>query len=65
LKFPIIPPQVNGATGFLKKQLESKKLRKFPIIPPQVNGATVESPCPRVHPYRVSNYSAPSEWGDK
>ncbi len=40
-EFPMIPPQVNGATR--KEGLWSQGCRKFPMIPPQVNGATVTS----------------------
>ncbi len=37
----------------------------FPIIPPQVNGATPENRMPFLgQTVLVSNYSAPSEWGD-
>ncbi len=48
-------------------KLESGQLEEFPIIPPQVNGAT---PSGGIHAFllshsiTVSNYSAPSEWGD-
>jgi hypothetical protein len=38
IKFPIIPPQVNGATGVRFYQFFQDM--EFPIIPPQVNGAT-------------------------
>jgi hypothetical protein len=39
----------------------------FPIIPPQVNGATLEDVLETEGNWvmNVSNYSAPSEWGDK
>ncbi len=39
----------------------------FPIIPPQVNGATVNRrimPLVANKAFTISNYSAPSEWGD-
>jgi hypothetical protein len=36
--FPMIPPQVNGATK--KTIYESVSIAPFPMIPPQVNGAT-------------------------
>ncbi len=38
LQFPMIPPQVNGATK--EGQPESDWFDWFPMIPPQVNGAT-------------------------
>ncbi len=38
LKFPMIPPQVNGATQkLIPYEVDGVK---FPMIPPQVNGAT-------------------------
>ncbi len=39
--FPMIPPQVNGATwhnGWVA--IYKHNLSRFPMIPPQVNGAT-------------------------
>ncbi len=42
--FPIIPPQVNGAT-FYGIRIERAEQR-FPIIPPQVNGATHKTNLP-------------------
>ncbi len=37
-QFPMIPPQVNGATR--KTLSRSLHEQMFPMIPPQVNGAT-------------------------
>ncbi len=36
--FPMIPPQVNGAT--VDRSVFRVSLAWFPMIPPQVNGAT-------------------------
>ncbi len=38
--FPMIPPQVNGATRACYQPKTAWDLNKFPMIPPQVNGAT-------------------------
>ncbi len=38
--FPMIPPQVNGATWVLSTGGPHEEIRLFPMIPPQVNGAT-------------------------
>ncbi len=38
-EFPMIPPQVNGATK-THPSGESQSSDQFPMIPPQVNGAT-------------------------
>ncbi len=38
VEFPMIPPQVNGAT--LLTLSIRLPLSQFPMIPPQVNGAT-------------------------
>jgi hypothetical protein len=61
--FPIIPPQVNGATGLPMVPVLAWE-PVFPIIPPQVNGATRQVRRILERPEVVSNYSAPSEWGD-
>ena len=37
-EFPMIPPQVNGATRSAVRR--PYQVRLFPMIPPQVNGAT-------------------------
>ncbi len=43
-EFPMIPPQVNGATR--NPSDENPCLVVFPMIPPQVNGATsCGAPC--------------------
>ncbi len=49
-KFPMIPPQVNGATVAVGQQYPG--FYKFPMIPPQVNGATI----------RVSGFPLRSLW---
>ncbi len=38
--FPMIPPQVNGATEYLDIVELDEVVNMFPMIPPQVNGAT-------------------------
>ncbi len=39
--FPMIPPQVNGATHITVDGVHyPQAVLKFPMIPPQVNGAT-------------------------
>ncbi len=40
-EFPMIPPQVNGATAKGVSLFLSVNDHKFPMIPPQVNGATI------------------------
>ncbi len=57
-------PSEWGDSRCLEKTTVSRLLRVFPIIPPQVNGATPRKPNPPARPRLVSNYSAPSEWGD-
>ena len=59
--FPMIPPQVNGATK-LHPDWECVDVEEFPMIPPQVNGATgygryLSGSCSQG---QVSNDSAPS-----
>ncbi len=39
--FPMIPPQVNGATQVEMVGKDKTGLPTFPMIPPQVNGATL------------------------
>ncbi len=41
IKFPMIPPQVNGATKAVGYQDGDSVWLRFPMIPPQVNGATL------------------------
>ncbi len=48
-----------------KISVEDLTAALFPIIPPQVNGATVQERLGDIREaVEVSNYSAPSEWGD-
>ncbi len=42
IEFPMIPPQVNGATPE-EPILEWSDEIEFPMIPPQVNGATISA----------------------
>ncbi len=61
LKFPMIPPQVNGATAILSHGGDDRDVDKFPMIPPQVNGATNGFRLgTNARTVKVSNDSAPS-----
>jgi hypothetical protein len=47
-EFPMIPPQVNGATLELHYKVNCNAENfLFPMIPPQVNGATTPSHSPK------------------
>jgi hypothetical protein len=58
MEFPMIPPQVNGAT--ITGLFSTSMPLKFPMIPPQVNGATKGHSQEMGGSAIVSNDSAPS-----